>query len=408
MGPEGVEIVPSSIRSAIAVLATGLVFTACAETEFVIHAAKQYKEEQKAKAPATGRYKVGDPYKIDGVYYYPAVDFDYSETGVASWYGPKFDGRATANGETFDMNELSAAHRTLPMPSMVRVVNLDNGRSLALRVNDRGPFARGRIIDVSRRAAQLLGFRYRGTARVKVELMADESRRLAALSQSGETPEDKRVALAPVPAPNKIVIAVLSPPTGPPPPAPTVNSSPSAAPVVKPDKAALSLIDLALDLEPVRPTALYVQAGHGIHNARDRCMYQVKTRRAVPRIMRIAKQNASSRIRYVCAEHNRIAPEAGFQAKPAVAGGNLLAGRFRSCHIIFEAAEAVTNANSGHQSGHILLNHRPQPRLVVAGCRQLIFIVSQVSVVPGNVAFVVATVFIRHGERETLQPFLSQ
>ncbi len=262
MGPEGVEIVPDFIRSAIAVLVTGLVLTACAETEFVIHAAKQYKKvEQKAKAPATGRYKVGDPYKIDGVYYYPAVDYDYSETGVASWYGPKFDGRATANGEVFDMNELSAAHRTLPMPSMVRVINLDNGRSLALRVNDRGPFARGRIIDVSRRAAQLLGFRYRGTARVKVELIADESRRLAALGQRGGTTEDKPIAAAPVPVPKKIVTAVLSPPTGPPPPAPKVNSTTSAGPVAKPDKTASSLIDLALDLDPVRPTALYVQAG---------------------------------------------------------------------------------------------------------------------------------------------------
>ncbi len=259
MGPEGVGIVSSFYRSAIAVLAASLALAACAETEFVIHAAKQYKEEQKAKAPATGRYKVGDPYKIDGVYYYPAVDYHYSETGVASWYGPKFDGKATANGETFDMNELSAAHRTLPMPSMVRVVNLDNGRSLALRVNDRGPFARGRIIDVSRRAAQLLGFRYRGTARVKIELMADESRRLAALSQRGRTAGDKRIAPAPVP--KKIVTAVLSAPTGPPPPAPKVNSPPPTPRVATPNEAASSLIDLALDLDPVRPTALYVQAG---------------------------------------------------------------------------------------------------------------------------------------------------
>ncbi len=269
MGPEGVGIVPSFIRSASAIVAAGFVLAACAETQLVLHAAKRIKQEQNSPTPTTGRYKVGDPYKIDGVYYYPTVDYNYSETGVASWYGPKFDGKPTANGEKFDMNELSAAHRTLPMPSMVRVVNLDNGRSLALRVNDRGPFARGRIIDVSRRAAQLLGFRYRGTARVRVELMADESRRLAALTLRGKIDEGERIA--PVPAlaskSNKIVTAVLlpAPRTTPEttPPAPKVIGSPPAPRVATPMEAASSLIDLALDLDLdlVRPTALYVQAG---------------------------------------------------------------------------------------------------------------------------------------------------
>ncbi len=268
MGPEGVGIVPSFIRSTIAIVAAGFVLAACAETQLVFHAAKRIKQEQKSPAPTTGRYKVGDPYNIDGVYYYPTVDYNYSETGVASWYGPKFNGKPTANGEVFDMNELSAAHRTLPMPSMVRVVNLDNGRSLALRVNDRGPFARGRIIDVSRRAAQLLGFRYRGTARVRVELMADESRRLAALTQRGKIDEGERIA--PVPSltseSNKIVTAVLLPPPGSPPetppPEPKVIGSPPAPRVATPIEAA-ALIDLALelDLDLVRPTALYVQAG---------------------------------------------------------------------------------------------------------------------------------------------------
>lgn len=259
---------PSAIRSAIAVLAAGFVLASCAETRLVIHAAKRVNEKLEFPKPATGRYKVGDPYEIDGVYYYPAVDYHYSETGVASWYGPKFDGKATANGEIFDMNEVSAAHRTLPMPSRVRVVNLDNGRSLALRVNDRGPFARGRIIDVSRRAAQLLGFRYRGTARVRVELMADESRRLAALSQRRRTDEGKRIAPASVSLSNKIVTTTLLPPpgaaplaSGAPPLAPEVNSSPSATPVANPNKTTSSVIEPAVDLDPVRPTALYVQAG---------------------------------------------------------------------------------------------------------------------------------------------------
>src|SRR5580698_2414497 len=115
-----------------------------------------------------GIYKVGNPYQIDGVWYYPAEDWNYDETGIASWYGPGFQERYTANGEVYDQNDLTAAHKTLPLPSFVRVTNLDNGRSIVLRVNDRGPFARGRIIDVSRRSAQLLGFYGIGTAKVRV------------------------------------------------------------------------------------------------------------------------------------------------------------------------------------------------------------------------------------------------
>lgn len=131
-------------------------------------------------SPAVRGYKVGKPYQIKGVWYYPEVNYNYVEEGVASWYGPGFHGRATANGETYDMNDLTAAHRTLPMPSIVRVTNLENGRSIKLKVNDRGPFARERIIDVSRRASQLLGFHQQGTTPVRVEIVEDESRMLAA------------------------------------------------------------------------------------------------------------------------------------------------------------------------------------------------------------------------------------
>jgi rare lipoprotein A len=120
-------------------------------------------------------YRVGEPYRIKGIWYYPAVDYDYDRTGTASWYGEAFEGRYTANGEIFDLNQLTAAHTTLPMPSIVEVTNLDNGRSLQLRVNDRGPFVDGRLIDVSRRAAQLLGFETRGTTPVRVRVLKDES-----------------------------------------------------------------------------------------------------------------------------------------------------------------------------------------------------------------------------------------
>jgi rare lipoprotein A len=116
---------------------------------------------------------------VAGQWYYPKVDLAYNERGVASWYGPNFHGKKTANGEIFDMTLIGAAHKTLPLPSVVRVTNLENGRSLVVRINDRGPFVRGRIIDLSRRAAELLGFTRKGTAMVHVRLLPDESRRAA-------------------------------------------------------------------------------------------------------------------------------------------------------------------------------------------------------------------------------------
>lgn len=156
---------------------------ACAETELVLHAAKHLGNETPAPA-----YKVGNPYQIDDVWYRPAVDYSYDETGIASWYGAAFHDRLTANGETYNMNLVTAAHRTLPLPSMVRVTNLENGRSLKVRVNDRGPFARGRIIDMSKRGAELLGFKQQGTAKVRVEILAEESRQLAGLPPGEASP----------------------------------------------------------------------------------------------------------------------------------------------------------------------------------------------------------------------------
>jgi rare lipoprotein A len=116
-----------------------------------------------------GRAQVGRPYRIAGRLYTPREDPNYDRTGIASWYGPGFHGRLTANGEVFDQYTLSAAHPTLPLPSYVRVTNLENDRSVMVRVNDRGPFAHDRIIDLSKRAADVLAFRGDGIARVRVE-----------------------------------------------------------------------------------------------------------------------------------------------------------------------------------------------------------------------------------------------
>jgi peptidoglycan lytic transglycosylase len=115
-----------------------------------------------------GIYKVGEPYQIDGQWHTPRAEPGYDRMGVASYYAADFHGRRTSNGEVFDMWALSAAHPTLPLPSYVYVTNLENGRTLLLRVNDRGPYVNSRVIDVSRAAARYLGFEVRGTARVRV------------------------------------------------------------------------------------------------------------------------------------------------------------------------------------------------------------------------------------------------
>ncbi len=125
-----------------------------------------------------GQYKVGLPYQIEDMTYYPQEYDYYEEVGVASWYGDDFHGKLTANGEIYNSGALTAAHQTLPLPSMVRVTNLDNGKNVIVRVNDRGPFAKSRIIDLSEQAAKMLGYRERGTATVKIEYLEKETEAL--------------------------------------------------------------------------------------------------------------------------------------------------------------------------------------------------------------------------------------
>ena len=155
-----------------------LAIAGCSEVKLALHVVKKINlesqetpETRPLPRSATNGYKLGSPYEIDHVWYYPNYDPRYDRTGIASWYGPAFHGRPTANGERFDMNGVSAAHPTLPLPSRVRVTNLENGRQLELRVNDRGPFVDERLIDLSRRAAQLLGFYRQGLAKVRVEYL---------------------------------------------------------------------------------------------------------------------------------------------------------------------------------------------------------------------------------------------
>lgn len=138
-----------------------------------------------------GVYRVGKPYTVAGRVYVPEEDPNYSAVGLASWYGDDFHGRYTANGEIFDKESISAAHPTLPLPSYVRVTNTANKKSIVVRVNDRGPYVGGRIIDLSNKTAQLLGFHGHGVAKVKVEyvgrapLAGSDDRKLMATLREG-------------------------------------------------------------------------------------------------------------------------------------------------------------------------------------------------------------------------------
>lgn len=211
---------------------------------------------------ANPQYKIGNPYQIAGVWYYPREEPDYDQTGIASWYGADFHGRLTANGEVFDRTIISAAHPTLPMPVNVRVTNLDNGRSIVVRVNDRGPFVRGRIIDVSEQAADLLGFKQRGLARVRVSFISRaDLHGLGPAPISEYTPPEVATAVPAAPV-AKIESGSLPPVAGAPVAPPrTVAALPT--PVEQaPIFVQQQIPDGKVTQLPVPPlTAMYVQAG---------------------------------------------------------------------------------------------------------------------------------------------------
>ncbi|CAL77587.1 conserved hypothetical protein; possible RARE lipoprotein A family protein (rlpA) [Bradyrhizobium sp. ORS 278] len=154
-----------------------------------------------------GVYRIGKPYTVAGKTYVPEEDVNYRAEGMASWYGDDFHGRLTANGEVFDMTSLTAAHPTLPMPSYARVTNLANGKSLIVRINDRGPYHANRLIDVSNKAADLLEFKGSGVARVRVEyvgrapLEGSDDTQLIATLRTG----------IPAPAPSLVRVASAKP-----------------------------------------------------------------------------------------------------------------------------------------------------------------------------------------------------
>jgi rare lipoprotein A len=141
------------------------------ETEYGVKASPRVAYGSSKLRRGGGRDQIGSPYKVRGRMYYPKEDKNYRKVGLASWYGEAFHGRLTANGEVYDMTHLTAAHPTMPLPSYARVTNVENGASVVVRVNDRGPYAHNRLIDLSSRAADLLDYKRSGTAKVQVEYL---------------------------------------------------------------------------------------------------------------------------------------------------------------------------------------------------------------------------------------------
>src|SRR6478672_10116424 len=215
MGIRRPDPIVRAARSAVAV-ATCLLLANCASSDkFAKRVDPKYGVSSSPRVVALGdpvpkgggTYRVGKPYTVADRVYVPEEDPDYREEGMASWYGDDFHGRLTANGEVFDMGSLTAAHPTLPIPSYARVTNLRNGKSLIVRVNDRGPYHGNRLIDVSNKAAELLEFKGSGVAKVRVEyvgrapLEGSDDRQLMATLRTG----------IPAPSPSAVRIASARP-----------------------------------------------------------------------------------------------------------------------------------------------------------------------------------------------------
>lgn len=215
MGIRRTNPIESAARGAVAIAACLLVANCASSGKFAGRVDPKYGVSSSPRVVGFGEpvpkgggtYRVGKPYTVGGRVYVPEEDVNYSAEGMASWYGDDFHGRLTANGEVFDMGSLTAAHPTLPMPCYARVTNLANGKSLVVRVNDRGPYHGNRLIDVSNKAAELLEFKGNGVARVRVEyvgrapLEGSDDTQLVATLRTG----------TPAPAPSLVRVASARP-----------------------------------------------------------------------------------------------------------------------------------------------------------------------------------------------------
>ena len=207
MGAQSARIGPGGCVRIGALMAAAVMLAGCSGGNLASQYSPRVVAEGDPVPKGGGTYKVGNPYTIRGQIYYPQENRSYRAEGIASWYGPDFHGRKTANGEVYDMHGISAAHPTMPIPSYARVTNLENGKSIIVRVNDRGPYKRNRIVDLSVGTAKALGFYGRGLAKVRVEyvgsasLHGSDDRMLMATLREG----------SPAPAPSLVRVAAARP-----------------------------------------------------------------------------------------------------------------------------------------------------------------------------------------------------
>jgi rare lipoprotein A len=250
------------LRAAGALLLAGVALSGCAQqpsaqtaSNHRYHGHEHFAEGQYGKASPRmvadgepiprggGQYLVGHPYSVHGRTYYPTENEHYVGVGTASWYGDAFHGRKTANGEIYDKNALSAAHPTMPLPSYARVTNLGNGYSVIVRVNDRGPYAAGRVMDVPSRVADVLDFKHMGTAHVKVEYVgraplegSDDNELLSSLRTDGGAADFNGGSSLVAEATSPLVALFgggKSEPPPPPPPPPVPPPAPARASVAE-------------------------------------------------------------------------------------------------------------------------------------------------------------------------------
>ncbi len=184
--------------------------SSCTSVELAANLGKKVFLKKDPSDKSDGIYKIGNPYVVDGKRYYPKKDLNYDEKGIASWYGPKFHGKLTANGEIFNQYKLTAAHKTLPIPSAVKVTNLKNNKSLIVRINDRGPFVNDRIIDLSYQSAKKLNLLKSGTGFVRVQLLRSESLLLEKLAKKGQFPEINEIKKRTTPPINQVIHSNVS------------------------------------------------------------------------------------------------------------------------------------------------------------------------------------------------------
>ncbi len=192
----------AGLPALVGIVAAGLLLSGCSSERKLDPFAGKGSPKYAKSGPIPkggGRRHVGKPYTVAGRTFHPTANPEPVQVGVASWYGPRFHRRKTSNGEWFDMNYLSAAHPTMPLPSYARVTNLENGRTVVVRVNDRGPFVGTRIMDLSRAAAERLGYVRQGKARVRVEYLGpaplgDDRRLLAKLNRMKDAPKSTLLA----------------------------------------------------------------------------------------------------------------------------------------------------------------------------------------------------------------------